>query len=213
MSESNKRLCCARCSKPEPVCLCAHVEPIDNRIAVSIYRHPSEVKKAVGTAALAALCLNHCRIDDGELVSLPSLGSPGFERQRLLLFPPLESASMGPANGGLIDAESVRNHYSLDQLELVVIDGSWKKARKMYYQSPDLQSLTKVVLSTDKQQARYTIRKAEKPGQFSTLEAIAAALSQIEQDWDKYQPLLVLQQAMVAKQLALMDEGVRQRYS
>jgi DTW domain-containing protein YfiP len=209
MNDNNKRRRCQRCSRPESVCLCAHIKPTYNRIAVSIYRHSSEVKKAVGTAALAALCLKHCSIIDGDVVSL---ASPGPRQQRLLLFPPMESASLGLADGGLIDAASVSDYYDLDELELIVIDGSWKKARKMYYQSADLQSLSKVVLAMDKQQARYTIRKAEKPGQFSTLEAIAAALSQIENNSDKYQSLLALQQAMVAKQLASMNESVQRRY-
>jgi len=178
-------------------------------VSVSIYRHPSEVKKAVGTAVLAALCLNNCRIVDGESVVLPV---SGHRPHRLLLFPPTESVSMGLADRGLIAATHLQDFYNIGQLELIVIDGSWKKARKMYYQSPDLQNLDKVTLNMDNQQALYTIRKAEKPGQLSTLEAIAAALGQIEHDSEKYLPLLDLQQRMVEKQLASMNETVRQRY-
>jgi len=208
-SENYKRSRCERCSRPESVCLCSFIEKIDNGIAVSIYRHPSEIKKAVGTAALTALCLNNCRIVDGEHVVLPT---PRHRTQQLLLFPPMESPSTGLADVALIDASSVLKIYNIEQVELVVIDGSWKKARKMYYQSADLQGLDKITLDMAQQQARYTIRKAEKPGQLSTLEAIAAALGQIEHNNDKYQPLHSLQQLMVEKQLASMNDSVRQRY-
>ena len=119
---------------------------------------------------------------------------------------------MGHVDVGLVDAASLQHRYNLDTVELIVIDGSWKKARKMYYQAADLQGLDKITLDMEYLQALYTIRKAEKPGQLSTIEAIAAALSQIEHNSDKYQPLLALQQAMVQQQLASMNESIQQRY-
>ena len=64
-------------------------------------------------------------------------------------------------------------------VRLVVIDGSWRKSRKMLYLNPVLQQLPRLPLQ-NLPAGHYTIRKAHKPGQLSTLEASCAALQQLE---------------------------------
>jgi DTW domain-containing protein YfiP len=186
--------------------LCCHIHHIENRVPITLFRHPDEAGKAVGTAALVGLSLRNCHIVDTHAVALqPS------HRHRLLLFPPL--GAVDPA--AVINATQLGEHYRASQLaeqfEILVLDATWRKARKMYYLSPDLHNLPRLGVDTS-QLGNYTIRQAEKPGQLSTLEAIAAALGEIEGNPVKYQPLLDLQSAMVQQQLASMPEHVRKRY-
>jgi DTW domain-containing protein YfiP len=201
--ETGKRRRCQHCLRPISVCLCQHIPLLANAVNVLIYRHPSERHKAVGTAQLAAMGLQHCRLIDSEVVTLATNICP---EDCLLVFPeiilPKEIANISTAE--IVIQRSVKH--------LIFLDGTWKKARKMYYLSPELHTLNKLSLDLTGKCANYQIRKAEKPGQFSTLEAIAYALSQVEQQPQKYQPLLNLQQAMVDQQLAAMPTEIKSRY-
>lgn len=212
-SRSNKRSTCQHCQRPKVVCLCAFVKKIDNPIKVTIFRHPSEVNNAKGTARLTQLSLSNCTIIDTETVELPTIDTA---YQRLLLFPPIHSSFQGVLGHKTIQPGEFKQwrQQNIDAtgIELIVLDGTWKKARKMYYLSSDLQKMTTLHLSIHAQTSQYYIRKAEKAGQLSTLEAIATALGDIENCHQKYRPLLTLQRAMMDKQLAFMNKEAQLRY-
>ena len=84
-------------------------------------------------------------------------------------------------------------------VRLVVLDATWRKSRKMLHRSPCLQGLPRLSLDASVESA-YTIRKAHKPGQCSTLEATCAALAQLQSDALRYAPLLQAFQGFVAQQ-------------
>jgi len=81
-----------------------------------------------------------------------------------------------------------------------VLDGTWRKSRKMLYLSPPLQQLPRLSLQ-GLPPSRYSIRKAHRPGQLSTLEATCAALAQLEGHAEKFQPLLTAFDGFVAQQM------------
>ena len=56
---------CPRCGRPEVTCYCAHVERIATRTKVLVLQHPREEDKAVGTARMAALCLESAEVAVG----------------------------------------------------------------------------------------------------------------------------------------------------
>ena len=60
-------------------------------------------------------------------------------------------------------------------LRLVVLDGTWRKSRKMLYRNPGLQQLPRLALQ-DLPPGRYAIRKAQAPDQLSSFEAAARKL-------------------------------------
>src|SRR5262249_17765091 len=62
---------CPHCQKPEPLCICDSVTPIDNRIALLILQHPQEQDRALGTARLAAQHFEDAMVKVG--LSWPSL--------------------------------------------------------------------------------------------------------------------------------------------
>lgn len=88
----------------------------------------------------------------------------------------------------------------LAQLRLVVLDGTWRKSRKMLYLNPMLQQMPRLTLQ-DVSRSKYLIRKAHRPDQLSTLEAVCAALTHLEGEPKQFDALLrafegfVLQQA------------------
>ncbi len=74
-------------------------------------------------------------------------------------------------------------------LRLVVLDGTWRKSRKMLYQNPSLHTLARLPL-TEMGASHYVIRKAQAPDQLSTLEASCHALGHIHGDAGLFAPLL-----------------------
>src|SRR5258708_11515770 len=46
---------CPHCGKPQPLCICDSIEPIESRISLLILQHPQEQDRALGTARLTAL--------------------------------------------------------------------------------------------------------------------------------------------------------------
>ncbi|GAA5316747.1 MAG: DTW domain-containing protein [Candidatus Pelagadaptatus aseana] len=154
------------------------VTPTDNAIEVVIWQHPSEAKHPKNSALLLQQSLANCRTLMTETISeqdfIDWCGNSG--KINLLLSP-------------LPDQKIASSTFSTDSSRLIVIDGTWRKARKICYLNPWLQQLPTIALPDD-YQSHYRIRKAEQPGQYSTLEATCLALSQLEQSSDKYQPLL-----------------------
>ena len=74
-------------------------------------------------------------------------------------------------------------------LRLVVLDGTWRKSRKMLYQNPLLQALPRLPL-TGMADSHYLIRKAHAPNQLSTLEASCHALGLLHGNIAAFEALL-----------------------
>lgn len=211
-----RRLLCPTCRRPRRACICRWVRPTDPAPEVLILQHPLEVQAAKGSARLLHLSLARSRLIVGESFDEVIL--------RALLFAPADCRNAGsdkeahspccpfllypatPDDRNLAAAppfDPVRMRKP-GQIRLVVLDGTWRKSRKMLYQNPILQTLPRLPLA-DPPPSRYTIRKAHRPDQLSTLEATCHALMQLENTSEKYQPLLhafdgfVLQQSGFGK--------------
>jgi DTW domain-containing protein YfiP len=66
-----------------------------------------------------------------------------------------------------------------EAVRLVVLDGTWRKSRKLLHCNPVLQALPRVAL-TQVPVSAYRIRKAHAPHQLSTIEAAALALAALD---------------------------------
>ena len=162
---------------------------------VLILQHPLEVKHAKNTARLLHMSLSGSRMQTGEAFDEASLSTAMAEpRYTVLLYPP--DMSEGHEAPAPIDPAQLRDPSGV---RLIVLDGTWRKSRKMLHLSPLLQRLPRLSLD-DVPPSGYTIRKAHKPGQLSTLEATCAALAQLEGEPDRYQPLLNAFDHFVAQQ-------------
>lgn len=166
-------------------------------LEVLILQHPMETHNPKGTARLLHLSLPGSTLLTGEVFAPDALHAAlhaptadGRVARPVLLYP---ADLDGP------EAEWLR--MGTDQFRLVVLDGTWRKSRKMLQANPLLQALPRCALN-DVAPSRYVIRKAHAPHQLSTLEATCAALTQIEGgEAGKYTPLLAAMDALVAQQL------------
>lgn len=206
---------CPRCRRALPTCICALARAVPHAAQVLILQHPMEVRETKGTGRLLQLCLPHSRLLEGEHFE-PGLleqalhgdwGAGDERRTPLLLYPdtPQQDAALGLARAAPLPAPWP---LPTRRLRLVVLDGTWRKSRKMLYLNPALQPLPRLALRAAPATG-YAIRKAHAPGQLSTLEATALALADLERWSGRHSPLADLLgafHAFVAGQQALRDK-------
>jgi DTW domain-containing protein YfiP len=185
---------CATCLRPQRGCICCWITPVAHQVEVLILQHPLEAHNPKGTARLLQLSLARCRLLVGEVFDAGAWQPPGDARHTLLLYPELPAGDSGglPLPSGLLPDPS--------QLRLIVLDGTWRKSRRMLYLNPSLQQLPRLSLQ-DLAPSTYRIRRAHRPDQLSTLEAVCAALAQLEGDERPCRPLLQAFDGFVAQQL------------
>lgn len=205
MLQSIKRPLCSRCLRAQRACICHWITPIAHAIEVLILQHPLEVKHAKGSARLLHMSFPDSRLligevfDEQELAELLHAPSaPGAQRKQAILLYPDTADDAGMAQPAISVDE-----YAIEpaELRLVVLDGTWRKSRKMLYANPLLQSLPRLALH-DVPASQYLIRKARGAHQLSTLEATCYALMRLEKNSEKYAPLLDAFNGFVTQQLS-----------
>ena len=208
LAQATQRLRCTRCLRAQSACICQWITPIPHGVEVLVLQHPLEVDNAKGSARLLCLSLAHSQMVTGEVFDVSELqallsaprsthGAGDGVKMPVLLYPPT------PHDMGLLRAAPTLDRNVLEvpeQLRLIVLDGTWRKSRKMLYLNPLLQGLPRLSLR-DTPAAYHPIRKAHRPDQLSTLEATCAALAQLENNDAPFKPLLTAFDGFVAQQL------------
>lgn len=207
-SSPSRRTLCVRCHRPQSTCICPWIAPVVQAVEVLVLQHPLEVNQAKGSARLLHLSLPNSRLVTGEVFApqeLQALLTAPFQPEAaanrpkypVLLYPQTpQDLSMGLLAPPALAPALLRDPA---QLRLVVLDGTWRKSRKMLYRNPLLQQLPRLSLC-DVPASNYQIRKAHRPDQLSTLEATCTALAQLGCDGARLQPLWAAFNGFVAQQ-------------
>ncbi|MCG7530708.1 DTW domain-containing protein [Psychrobium sp. MM17-31] len=202
----SKRARCPQCNRALAACFCHTISLIDNELPVIILQHTSEVKHAKGTAKIVELSLNNIDVFVGEdFTDNDELLTKLAAKKSLLLYP--QEDAILPQQ---LAQQIFENHaLKLSDYQLVVIDGSWKKAFKTLQLNPFLSDLPAIGIDAVNE-SDYRIRKSSRADSLSTLEAIHAVLTVVE--GDKFEGLLTSFKAMVDFQIQSMPKDVQERY-
>jgi DTW domain-containing protein YfiP len=175
---------CLQCQRPICACICPFISKTNNKTPILVLQHPSEVKQSKGTVALLQRSLSACQVligedfsDNIELVEL-------LEHHNALLLYPGELAQELLETVNKLDVE---NNQTVDRkpLLLIIIDGTWKKAYRIFMLSKNLHSLTQAFLPDFlANNGNYLIRKVAKKNALSSLEATCYALALLEGQLD-----------------------------
>lgn len=191
---------CPQCQRPVELCLCHLLPELSPRTEILVIQHPDERKHALNTARLLVAGLSNAHLLVTEQLPVDwqeRLLDPAWRTE--LLFPGPHVPTLSCARE---DSRSRR---------LVLLDGTWRKARKLLYLNPVLQQLPQVALP-DGLVSRYRLRKAPAEGALSTIEAAVHALQVIEPDTD-FSSLLRPFDALIEGQIKAMGESLyRQNY-
>lgn len=149
-------------------CICAQIPKLDLKTRVSLLIHAKELKRTTNTGRLALHALSNSQMYvRGEKSAPPDLS--------LLVSPDYENLVLYPSD----DALELENIKSSKPIHLIVSDGNWRQASKINTRHPELSHLPRVKV-TRHSEAEFHLRKEHFSDGFSTLEAIAQALSVLE---------------------------------
>ena len=181
---------CPTCQRPLNVCYCSALVHIANRVKVLIIQHPLEEKHPFNTGRMAHLCLDNSALIVAERLS---------DKELALLLRP-ESALLYPSLSWLPDVQALEPGTSqaaaLEQL--VVIDATWKKSKKILHLHPLLQSLPRLSFAGELHSS-YQVRHSSMENSLSTIESLAVALPLLDAAQD-YSLLLKPFEQMVSLQ-------------
>lgn len=187
---------CKQCGRALSVCLCSHLVELQAPCEVVILQHPSEQKQALATVPILSLCLKPLQVISGEAFSDHPLIDTLLENpeQCRVLFP--------SDNSDVWQASSKDKKQEIKYL--IVIDGTWRKARLIWHLNPWLNKLPCVKLNTD-YKSQYQIRSTTVEGGLSTLEAVMLACECLDAKGN-YRALLQPFNAMIDMQIERMGE-------
>ena len=152
---------CARCLLQLEVCVCALLPRVEARTEVVLIRHITEQMLTSNTGRFAALALPNSRL-------LEYGGGEAFDAS-----PVLQPGS------ALLYCSGPARPLPFVPARLIVLDGSFRQARRMYKRVAALRDLPEFSLPAPSV-TPTRLRQPTQPDGMSTIEAIAAALSILE---------------------------------
>ena len=192
---------CWRCRRPMRVCYCRAVSAIETRTRVVILQHPRESDVPINTARIAELCLSNATLHVGLDFAADS------KLTRALSDPAAPAILLYPGEG----AKDLELELPAGPVTLVVVDGTWWQASKLFKLNPQLHGLPRYGLRPA-EASRYRIRREPAAHCLSTIEALAAALAVLEGRSDGLPELLHPFDAMVERQLEFVARESRPRH-
>ena len=166
----------------------ASAEPIDNRLFVLILQHPQEKREALATAGMTRALLGRAELVVG--LSWPNLSralgrSVDPKRWAVLYLGSVRPAAFGDQRE--VMALDRRGEPAADQEAMlrgldgvVVLDGTWKEAKTLWWRNPWLLRLRRLVLDPRHPSRFGRARREPRREALSTLEAAALVLRHLE---------------------------------
>jgi DTW domain-containing protein len=165
---------CDTCHRPSVACVCDRIVSYPTARRVLILQHPQEQDAVLGSAQILVASLPQTKL----VVGLSwrnfahALGEEGVDARRwAVLFPDRESEG---------DQVTARGGVTLEPSELegiVVLDGTWSKAKTLWWRNPWLLKLNRLSLRPPKPSIYGSLRVEPRRECVSTLESVAAALT------------------------------------
>ena len=185
IEEESKREFCDQCIRPIRTCWC-HFLPNPkiklSKTKVIIIQHPNETKRAIRTAKMLehGLANEDCLIFvRRKVMTLEIKDSLTSEEKSLRNYLSHPGAHLLFPRKNAITPDQLGSN--LEQLILVVLDGTWDEARKMYAWSPALQALPKLTLDlSNKTQSQFVIKTQPNDKCLSTVECVAHTIAKVE---------------------------------
>jgi DTW domain-containing protein YfiP len=197
--EANFRSVCYRCHKPQVVCICSRIQPVNNRTTVLVLQHPRERLHPIGTARFASLGLLNSRVEVAWNAGVREDDPPAW-------LPP-GAALLYPAKA----ARDLRETPERERpLHLVVIDGTWNTARTLYRDKRWLHALPQYRF-VPSSPGRYRLRREPELDYVSTIEAVVEALRILEPETQGLAGLLHAFDSMIDDQVAFIASNVGPR--
>ena len=188
---------CLQCYKAQEQCICDEISDVEHKTLVTIIQHPRERTHPFGTARITRHALSKVWVE--------TFGPKGVWAEERSA--EIEEGIRKRGKGGLTalfypspDATLLSELIEEDKpTHIVVLDGTWNHAKKLYAGLPFLQQLPKVMLEPERP-SEYQIRQEPAETYVSTIEAIYYALRQLEPQNKQLEALLHPFRELIARQ-------------
>lgn len=192
--EEEGRSSCSQCLRPMTTCWCPYlpsprITPTTTKLV--ILQHPGEVKRNIRTCKMLELGLapGCCTVYTGRKfpgknAQLASILSSPTTR---ILYPGPDSSPLTSVSPSFVST-------------LVILDGTWDQARKLFSHNPILQGVQKVSISLPTP-SEYIVRTQPSAGCMSTLEVGVHSIAILEDRQEIVQPMLAPLVAMCNMQI------------
>jgi hypothetical protein len=197
------------------MCICGAVESFSNKVRVLILQHPQEQFKVLNSARLTRLTLknsdlrvglswpNFKRVCGGD--EMPSDWGILYLKNELHLSNDNKSTKRAGENSAM--SVTGKNGCIIEDISrikgIVVIDGSWKQAKAMWWRNPWFLRLNRVSLNP----SHPSLRKQVKKSGLSTIEAAALALREFGEDVRICQSLIKQYEELIVKPSRSLSES------
>ncbi|HEY2407836.1 MAG TPA: tRNA-uridine aminocarboxypropyltransferase [Polyangiaceae bacterium] len=165
---------CETCHRPSVACVCDRVVSYETERRILILQHPQERDALLGSAQILEACLPKAQIVVG--LSWPKLAAALGEaeldvRRWAVLFPDRDvpNARVAARGGTPLEPATLEG--------IVVLDGTWSKAKTLWWRNPWLSKLNRMTLKPSKPSIYGHLRAEPRREFVSTLESVAAALT------------------------------------
>lgn len=165
---------CDVCRRPTVACVCDRIVAYPTHRRILILQHPQEQDALLGSAQILVASLPKAKLVVGlSWKNLAhALGEDEVDLHKwAVLFPDREAAGEGvrTRRGGEVEASSLEG--------IVVIDGTWSKAKTLWWRNPWLSKMNRMSLKPAKPSIYGKLRAEPQREYVSTLESVAAALT------------------------------------
>lgn len=198
---SESRAFCPECEFLKSRCLCETLKVIPNNVHLIVLQHPSESKHPLNTVRIMKKSFQNITVISGEDFTAHTplndiLNSPAS--RCALLYPAPEAKPL-----------SLEGVTQQTPTHLILLDGTWRKAKRIFLSSKNLQKLSAFTFINE-EISDYRIRKSSVENSFSTLEASTFALQILEPQLDTIAALAAFKQ-MIDFQIKKMGRDVYQK--
>ena len=167
--QSAKRARCDNCRFLTEQCVCQWIPVLSTRLKIVILQDPKEAQHAKNTVSLLSLGLPSVEcISTANQDALSSALRQKDPAKWCLVFP----------SDDAVPIESIDAGSAAEIEGLILLDATWRKAKKLYFTEPLLHDFNAVCFSRPPV-GQYSIRKSPSVESLSTLEACAYAIEQI----------------------------------
>ena len=166
----------------------ASAEPIDNRLFILILQHPREKKEALATAATTRALLTRAELVVG--LSWPNLAralgrSVDPNRWAVLYLGSARPASFGDQREVIALDRRAEPAPGQDAIlrgldGVVVLDGTWKEAKTLWWRNPWLLKLHRLVLNPPRKSRYGRVRREPRREALSTIEAVGLLMKHLD---------------------------------
>ena len=185
--------------------MCDALSQHNSRLFVLVLRHPQEKDRVLGTARLIELQLPQSRLVTGlSWRNLEAaLGKPAHPQDWAVLYQG-PKANRPPRGAAPVIAVDRKGSPLPDQRAalggirgVIALDGNWSQAKTLWWRNPWLLKCRRLVLNPARPSAYGNLRREPRRDSLSTLEAVALALSALENDAGLYDRLTAPLSALV----------------